>query len=281
MVGAAAVRMVSSRQTRDSAYFTGMLHHPRQRADARARCVQCLFPPSLQADARVVKQLAFDFSVAPPQTFDNFVPGRNSELVATLRALPTRRGDRCIYVWGPPASGRTHLLRAARADFESRGIRTAFVRCESSTRLKPELGAVDALMLADVDRLSEAGQGDLFNLYNAFRDKGGVFLAAGDIAPAQLPLRPDVVTRLGWGLVYEVHGLTDAEKAHALAEHAAMRGFTLHADVAAYLLSRVQRDLPTLFAMLDAVDRYSLEAKRAVTVPLVRELLAEVRDAPA
>jgi DnaA family protein len=228
-----------------------------------------------------VKQLAFDFSVAPPQTFDNFVPGRNLELVATLRALAGRSGDRSMYVWGPPGSGRTHLLRAARADFESRGIRTAFVRCDSTTRLNTELATPDALLLADVERLSEGGQGDLFNLYNAFRDKGGVFLAAGSVAPAQLPLRPDVLTRLGWGLVYEVHGLTDPEKAHALAEHAAIRGFTLHADVAAYLLTRVQRDLPTLFAMVDAVDRYSLAAKRAVTVPLVRELLAEVRDESA
>ena len=241
-----------------------------------------LVPPNPSADARVVKQLVFDFSTAPPQTFDNFVPGRNRELVAMLRGLAVDRGpERLIYLWGPPGSGRTHLLRAACADFESRGSRATFVRCDSRTRLDPALSSLDAVMLADVERLPQAGQGDLFSLFNAFKDKGAALLAAGSVAPAQLPLRPDVVTRLGWGLVYEVHGLSDPEKARALAQHAATRGFTLQPDVAAYLLTRVRRDLPTLFSMVDAVDRYSLQAKRAVTVPLVRELLAEVRDESA
>ena len=238
-----------------------------------------LLPPSAPARAHVVKQLVLDFSIAPPQTFDNFVPGRNRELVAMLRGLAAHRGpERLIYLWGPPASGRTHLLRAARADFESRGSRAAFVRCDPSTRLDPGLATLDAVMVADVERLPPAGQGDLFNLYNAFRDKGGAFLAAGSNAPAQLPLRPDVVTRLAWGLVYEVQGLTDPEKAHALAEHAATRGFTLQPDIADYLLTRVRRDLPALFAMVDSIDRYSLQAKRTVTLPLVRELLAEMRN---
>jgi DnaA family protein len=40
-----------------------------------------------------------------------------------------------------------------------------------------------------------------------------------------------------------------------------------------FLLTRAQRDLPTLLATVDALDRYSLETKRPVTVPLVRELL--------
>ena len=73
------------------------------------------------------------------------------------------------------------------------------------------------------------------------------------------------MTRLAWGLVYEVHALTDAEKARALAEHAATRGFTLQPEVSQYLLTHARRDMPALLAMLDALDRYSLEAKRPVT----------------
>jgi DnaA family protein len=89
----------------------------------------------------------------------------------------------------------------------------------------------------------------------------------------QLGLRPDLVTRLGWGLVYQVHALTDADKSEALEHYAAARGFSLQPEVRQYLLARVRRDLPTLLAMLDALDRYSLEAKRPITVPLLRELL--------
>jgi DnaA family protein len=89
-----------------------------------------------------------------------------------------------------------------------------------------------------------------------------------------LTLRADVVTRLAWGLVYEVHGLSDREKAAALAGHASVRGFALQEDVSNYLLTHARRDMPGLVALLDALDRYSLESQRPVTVPLLRELLA-------
>jgi DnaA family protein len=87
-------------------------------------------------------------------------------------------------------------------------------------------------------------------------------------------LRADVVTRLAWGLVYEVHALTDPEKAQALAAQAAARGFRLQPEAVQYLLTHARRDMRTLIATVDALDRYSLEAKRPVTLALLRELLA-------
>ena len=98
-------------------------------------------------------------------------------------------------------------------------------------------------------------------------------LAGAAAPPAQLTLREDLATRLAWGLVFQVHALTDESKAQALAEHAASRGFRLAPEVSDFLLTRARRDLPTLLATLDALDRYSLETRRPVTVPLVRELL--------
>jgi DnaA family protein len=86
-------------------------------------------------------------------------------------------------------------------------------------------------------------------------------------------MRPDVVTRLGWGLVYQVHGLSDDEKVQALHSHAASRGFRLGTGVAEYLLRHWRRDLPSLLGALDTLDRYSLETKRPITVPLLRETL--------
>ena len=95
-----------------------------------------------------------------------------------------------------------------------------------------------------------------------------------------MKLREDLVTRLGWGLVYQAHALSDEEKARALTDYAASRGFRLLPEVCDYLLTRAQRDLASLLAMIDALDRYSLETKRPITMPLVRELLytAEKRD---
>jgi DnaA family protein len=98
-------------------------------------------------------------------------------------------------------------------------------------------------------------------------------LAAGDAPPAQLALRPDLASRLGWGLVYQLHALTDAHKAAWLRAEAGQRGLQLGDDVVDYLLTRMPRDLPSLAALLARLDRYALSRKRPVTLPLVREFL--------
>ena len=220
-----------------------------------------------------MKQLAFDLAAPPAPTLDNFVTGRNAEVVERLREIARGTGtDRFVYLWGAPASGRTHLLRAAVAELERAGVRTAYIPGGSvvDERARADL---DAAAIDDVERLDEEAQTALFNLYNHLRESGGALVAAGNAPPPRLGLRADVASRLAWGFVYEVHALSDAEKEHALAEHAAARGFSLPPEVARYLLARVQRDMRTLTAMVESLDRYSLEAKRAVTVPLVRELL--------
>jgi DnaA family protein len=221
-----------------------------------------------------VKQLAFDFSVPTPAEFTNFVTGRNAELVARLRTPATNVDERFVYLWGAHGSGRTHLLKAAVSACRASGNAASYVPCSAKTRFPAALRELACVAVDDVGQLDDEGQIGLFGLYNALRENGGALLAAGDAAPMHLGLRPDVLTRLGWGLVYQVHGLSDVEKVAALAERASAKGFTLQPDVSQYLLNHARRDMPGLLAMLDALDRYSLEAKRPVTVPLVRELLA-------
>jgi DnaA family protein len=196
----------------------------------------------------VTRQLALPIQPPPAPTLDNFVPGANGELLARLREL---REGRCaevvLYLWGAPGSGRSHLLRACARD----GVTVA----------------------DDVERFDEAAQIALFHAVNRARESGATVLAAGPLPPAQLALREDLRSRLAWGLVYEVKPLTDAERATYLRGEAARRGLRLADDVVAYLLSHVRRDMASLGAILDHLDRTSLEQQRAVTLPLVREAL--------
>ena len=221
-----------------------------------------------------MKQLALDFASQPLPTLDNFIAGRNGELMENLRRLSAGQArERFLYVWGRPASGRSHLLKAATTALQGAGAAAVYIACNSDTRFAEGLDRMDGVALDDVDRLDDEGQIAAFDLYNALRERNGALVAGGSAPPVQLTLREDLVTRLAWGLVYQVHALTDEEKVRALSEHAASRGLPLPREVCDYLLTRARRDMPSLLATLDALDRYSLETRRPVTVPLVRELL--------
>ena len=219
-------------------------------------------------------QLLLDIAPPSPPTLDNFIAGRNAELLQTLgNILAGRERERFVYLWGGSGCGKSHLLRAAVEASAKKKLNIEFVACSSDTEFSGSINA-DCMAVDDVDRLNPSAQIGLFNLYNRVRDEGhALLLVSGPTAPAQLKLREDLVTRLGWGLVYQMHELTDEEKALAMKSHAASRGFNLPQEVGDYLLRHGQRDLPSLMATLDALDHYSLATQRQVTVPLLRELL--------
>ena len=197
-----------------------------------------------------MQQLVLDIGPAAEPDFDNYIAGPNAEAHARVRSLAegTLR-EAIVYLWGDSGSGRSHLLRAA-------------------ARANPKLVIAD-----DVERLDPEAQQQLFVAINTAREGGMPVLAAGGLAPAGLALREDLRTRLAWGLVYQLRPLSDADKALHLRAEAGRRGLRLSEEVVGYLLTRMPRDLPSLNRVLDALDRYSLAAKRPVTLPLVREAL--------
>jgi len=189
--------------------------------------------------------------------------------VAALRALARAgQSERFIYLWGGSGSGRSHLLLATLHALRETG-RTTRLFDGSAEGVQAD----DACAADDVQRLDGPAQIALFNVCNTLREGGGVLVAAGDLPPARLSLRPDLLTRLAWGLVYEVRALSEKDRLAALRDYAAARGFALPPEVADYLLARAPRDLNSLRALVDTLDRLSLEQKRAITVPLARELL--------
>jgi DnaA family protein len=137
------------------------------------------------------------------------------------------------------------------------------------------VGAADVhgvLALDDVERLTEERQVALFNAFNerAFSR----LVVSASASPRDVNLRRDLATRLATGLTYRVLALTDAEKRAALAAHARARGFALADEVGSYLLTHARRDMGSLMAALDSLDRYSLETGRPITVPLLKAALA-------
>jgi DnaA family protein len=247
-------------------------------------------------NAPLPRQFALDIGHVPKPSLNNFLTGENLALHSSLQDIvkswainsprvasenPLNR--RWIYWWGHEGSGRTHLLGAIGSAAEALNLEyfpltpnepISWVGLEGklpslSTNNQPSIITVD-----DVDRLDERLAASLFRILNAVQSSQAIHIfMAGNSAPGMLKLREDLRTRLGWGLVFQTHLLNDDEKIEALKEAAQARGLVLSPDVLPWLLNRFYRDMPNLMALIDALDAYSLETKRAVTLPLVRELL--------
>jgi DnaA family protein len=221
----------------------------------------------------MAEQLTFELAPEPAPTFANFVAGPNAEaceaLVRFAAALLPETG---VLVWGAPGAGKSHLLRAMAA--AAAGAGRPVRHCAHPDEMSAAPLEARALVCVDeVDRAGDAAQGRLFTLYNALAASGGQLAAAAAVPPARLPLREDVRTRLGWGLVYEVVPLADEAKPAALATFARQRGFHLGDDAIAYLLAHGRRDMASLVRSLIALDAHSLAHKRPITVPLIRAWL--------
>ena len=200
-----------------------------------------------------MQQLPLAISPPPAPTFGNFIEGANAEVLLRVRELAEGvLRETIVFIWGEAGSGRSHLLRAAAA----------------AAAPERELVVAD-----DVDALEEPAQIALFNAINRAREGRGAVLAAGNAPPGQLALRDDLRSRLGWGLVYQLKALTDEDKARHLRAEAERRGLRLADEVIWYLLSHLPRDLPSLNAALELLDRYSLSQQRHITLPLVRAAL--------
>lgn len=194
-----------------------------------------------------MKQLLLDIKPAAAPSLDNFIVGRNAEALSSLKQAIAGGQPRFIYFWGDSGSGKSHLLSA----------------CE----------AISMRVADDVHLLDNEAQIALFNTYNQQKEIDGTLITAGLHAPTQMGLRDDLATRLAWGLVYQLHPLNDDEKASALKQHAKERGMRLPDEVTDYCLRYLRRDLPSLMAVLDALDEWSLTEKKPVTVPMLRKLL--------
>jgi DnaA-homolog protein len=226
--------------------------------------------PFAPFETHSMKQLILD--IVPPAApgFANLVPGRNAELITAVHAFA--RGalqERVLYVWGAAGAGKSHLCLAVLAE-AANAIRLDPANIPDAP-LAPNLHVLDA-----IDQLDEANQAKLFNFINQmpFAD-GSRLLATGSAATRDLLIRRDLSTRAGSGLSYLMQALSDDEMQAALIAHASSRAMQLNPDIAAYLLRHGRRDMRSQMALLDALDRYSLETGRPVTLPLVREVLTQ------
>jgi len=221
-----------------------------------------------------MKQLALPIGMARAPTLSAFFAGPNEPALAHLQlwaGSPTR-SPVPTYLWGPPASGKTHLLKAVQEALREQGATAGWM---DATVLEPppydERWAV--VLLVDVHLYTAVQQHAAFSWFVGAQTMQRGVLAAGLQPPAGLQLREDLRTRLGWGHVFQLQLLSEPQRRSVLRQSADARGVFLSDEVMDFMLTRFSRDLGSLMQLLEQLDAYALQTQRAITIPLIKSML--------
>lgn len=225
------------------------------------------------------RQLTLEVRLRDDATFENYLAAPAVRpLMPVLEEQLHPNGEAIVYLYGPEGVGKTHLLQSA---CHLAGERALYLSLAEMRHYPPAdvLQGVEQLGLVCLDDIhvvlgEEAWELALFNAFNRAREAGCRLLVAGNAAPRSLAVElPDLRSRLGWGIVYQLPSAGDEEKVEILRFRAARRGLSLPVEVATYIVSRAPRAMEQLLAQLDLLDRMSLAEQRALSIPFVKQAL--------
>lgn len=230
----------------------------------------------------MAKQLPLQFVFRANQTFQDFFPGANSAVVNHLQRCVAGSGEAFIFLWGQTGLGKSHLLQACCHEAQQAGLPSFYFDLDqaphSSSQLFNDLEAFELVCLDNVEAI--AGRADweegLFNFFNRHRDLGHKLIISSAAAPKELPIQlPDLKTRLNWGLSLKIHTPDDEGRIAALVYKARRMGLEISPQAGRFLLNRADRDMASLWHLLDRLDQASLSAQRKLTVPFLKQILDE------
>lgn len=226
------------------------------------------------------RQLALNVQLRDEATFENFMPGGNAALVNQLKLGLQGQGDRVFYLWGEHGVGRSHLLQACCHYASSCATRSVFIplvnKKQFSVEIVDHLENLSLICIDDIHFITRdiAWEEAIFHLYNRISLTKSLVVISGNQAPRHLQLSlADLRSRLAWGLVFQVHELSEQDKMKALSLHAKARGLILALPVANFLLRRCSRNMHDLVCLLEQLDRASLIHQRNLTIPFIKSVL--------
>lgn len=225
-----------------------------------------------------MKQIALDIGLATGPTLASFCAGPNAEALRHLE-LWVGPGNALIsrspvptYLWGLGGSGKSHLLKAVQDALRSQGVSVGWL--DATVQEPPEFDENwGAVLMDDVHTYNPVQQHAAFNWFVNAQTHQRWVLAAGTLPPADLKLRDDLRSRLGWGHVFQLQMLSETERRTVLRQAADTRGIFLGDEVMDFMLTRFSRDLGSLMELLDLLDGYALQTKRGITIPLIKSMM--------
>ena len=226
----------------------------------------------------MMQQLVLDMRLSQGPTLANFCVGPNLAAWQHLQLWLGQAGAGNLrspvptYLWGDSSSGKTHLLRAVGAGLAGQGQNAGWLDASGQHPVEFD-DHWSAVLLDDVHAFDTDRQHLAFNWFINAQTHQIPVVAAGRLPPADLKLRDDLRTRLGWGHVFALQALDDSERRAVLRASAQSRGLLLGEEVMDFMLTRFSRDLGSLMELLDLMDGYALQTRRAITIPLIKTMM--------
>lgn len=228
----------------------------------------------------MAQQLPLQFEFRANQTFSDFFCGSNREIVTHLQQCIAGLGEQLIFLWGKTGQGKSHLLQACCHQAQNQGLSSFYFDLSNGELPDPAmlngLDELDAVCFDNIEHIAGHADWELafFNFFNRHRDRGHKLVVSASFAPNDIAIRlPDLKTRLNWGLTLKIQPLADNERIEALIFKADQMGFEIAPQAGRFLLTHYDRELASLWALLEKLDKASLAAKRKLTLPFLKQIL--------
>ncbi|HXO03603.1 MAG TPA: chromosomal replication initiator protein DnaA [Stellaceae bacterium] len=235
-------------------------------------------------------------------TFNNFVVGKPNELA---HAAARRVAEACsaathsvpfnpLFLYGGVGLGKTHLMNAiawhVRNHAPSRKViylsaekfMYQFIRAlrfRSTMDFKEQFRSVDLLMIDDVQFISgkDSTQEEFFHTFNALVDQNRQIVISADKSPSDLEgLEERMRSRLGWGLVADIHPTTYELRLGILESKAEQMGLALPQKVMEFLAHKITSNVRELEGALNRIGAHMQLVRRDLTLEIVQELLQDL-----
>lgn len=221
-----------------------------------------------------MKQIPFSFPKFDFNKFDFFHSNIvNRETIALIDNLfKFNYKDNRIYLWGPSAVGKTHILIATIKKFlnlNKEVIDLSFIDDNDTF----DLGSIDLFFLDDIDRADGKIQNNLFNIFNMSENENAAIFITGSLPPNQMSLRPDLRTRISQCLVLNLKELEDEEKKDVLLKRSYFMGINLKLEIIDHLVKNYNRNMHELIKLIEKIDKESIIQKKRITIPFIKSFM--------
>ena len=233
----------------------------------------------------------------PRFTFDNFVVGKPNELayaaarrVAEAKEVPFNP----LFLYGGVGLGKTHLMHAIAWHIRTRQPERRMIyitaekfmyqfvlalRTKDTMAFKEQFRSVDILMIDDVQFIAgrEATQEEFFHTFNALVDQNRQVVISADKSPHDLEgMEERMRSRLGYGLVADLHPTTYELRLGILASKAEQMGVPMPAKVLEFLAHKITSNVRELEGALNRIVAHATLVGRPITLESTQELLHDV-----